>query len=116
MERLYQTTEQRQIILDWLNSEKTTLAVANKYAFSQATVSILKRKIDNDYTTLMKARVWKAVAEWKRNKSGQAEAEQLEFLGMPPTRESILKELINKELEVAGEDRLERIYKAILQA
>lgn len=116
MERLYQTTEQRQMILDWLNSEKTTLAIANKYALSQSTVSILKRNVDKEYSALMKARVIKAVAEWKRNKSGQAEAEQLEFLGMPPTRESILKELINKELEVAGEDRLERIYKAIITA
>lgn len=116
MERLYQTTEQRQLIVDWLNSEKTTLAIANKYAFSQATIYLLKRNIDKECTTMLKARVIKAVTEWKRNKSGQAEAEQLEFLGMPPTRESILKELINKELETAGEDKLERIYKAILQA
>jgi hypothetical protein len=114
MERLYQTTEQRQLIVDWLNSN-TTVHLALLYALSQSTISIIKRNLDKDYTTLMKQRVWKAVAEWKRS-SGKDDMEQLEFLGMPPTRESILKELINKELEVAGEDKLERIYKAILQA
>ena len=116
MERLYQTNEQRQLIVDWLNSERTSTTLSKKYPISQPTISKIKRNVDGDYSATMKARVWSAIAEWKRVKSGHDETEQLELFGMPPTRESILREMIQKELDTAGDDKLERIYKLIVTA
>lgn len=116
MERLYQTNEQRQLIVDWLNSERTSIALAKKYPFSQPTISNLKRNVDGDFSAMMKARVWSSIVEWNRVKSGHDETEQLELLGMPPTRKSILLEMIQKELDTAGDDKLERIYKLIVTA
>lgn len=116
MERLYQTAQERQLVLDWLRSEPTMAAMAARYAISPATIGVMRRNVDGDYSTLMKARVWKAIQEWKRRKSGQPEPEQFDLPGMPPTRRSILLEMIQKELDAAGDDKLERFYKAIITA
>lgn len=116
MERLYQTAEQRKQIMEWVRSKKTLAEMANTYAISAATIGAIRRNIDGEYSTLLQARVWKAIKEWQRAKSGQPEQEECDLPGMPPTRRSILLEMIQKELEAAGDDKLERFYKAIITA
>jgi hypothetical protein len=116
MERLYQTAEQRKQVLEWLRSEPTLAAMAAKYAISAASISTMRRNVDGDFSALLKARVWHAIREWKRAKSGNPEPEQFDLPGMPPTRRSILLEMIQKELDAAGDDKLERFYKAIITA
>lgn len=116
MELLYQTAEQRKQILEWLHSEPTQAAMAAKYAISAASIGAMRRNIDGDFSALLKARVWHAIREWKRAKSGQPVMEECDLPGMPPTRRSILLEMIQKELDAAGDDKLERFYKAIITA
>lgn len=116
MQRLYQTAEQRQQVLDWLRSEPTLAEMAARYTISSASIGTMRRNVDGDYSPLLKARVWNAIREWKRAKSGQPEPEQFDLPGMPPTRRSILLEMIQKELDTAGDDKLERFYKAIITA
>lgn len=116
MERLYQTAEQRQTILERLHSEPTLAAMAARYAIGSATIGVMRRNIDGEFSTLLRARVRNAIREWKRAKSGQPEREECDLPGMPPTRRSILLEMIQKELDAAGDDKLERFYKAIVTA
>ncbi len=116
MERLYQSAEQRKQVLEWLQSERTQAAMAAKYAISAATISALRRFMDGEFSSMLKARVWQAIREYKRAKSGQPELEECDLPGMPPTRRSILLEMIQKELDAAGDDKLERFYKAIITA
>jgi hypothetical protein len=114
MERLYQTAEQRQMILEWVNSEKTTAAMATRYTISAATIGAMRRNVDGEYSKIMRARVWRAIRDFQQGKNGQPE--QFDLPGMPPTRRSILLEMIQKELDAAGDDKLERFYKAIITA
>ena len=115
MTKLYQTAEQRQQIREWLQSgSQKELSI--KYAFSHSSINRLCRNVDKEFSHIMKARVWNAIREWKRSKSGQTEPEQIDLPGMPPTRRSILLEMIQKELDEAGDDKLERFYKAIITA
>lgn len=116
MERLFNTTQERALIQEWLYSERTQAAMADKYAISPAVVGAMRRNIDGEYSTIMRRRVWNAIREWHRAKNGQPEFEQIELPGMPPSRRSILLDMIQKELEQAGEDKLERIYKAVVTA
>lgn len=116
MERLYNTAEERQQILEWARSKKTLAEMAAKYAISSATIGMIRRNVGGEYSPILKARVWKAIWDWKRAKSGQPEPEQIDLPGMPPTRRSILLELIQKEMAAAGDDKLERFYKAIITA
>jgi hypothetical protein len=76
----------------------------------------MRRNIDGDFSSLLKARVWQAIRLWKQTKSGQPAMEECDLPGMPPTRRSILLEMIQKELNTAGDDKLERFYKAIVTA
>lgn len=115
MERLYQTAEQRQQIREWLNSEPQK-QISEKYAISYASINKMSRNVDKEFSPIMKARVWKAIREWKRAKRDNPEPEQVDLPGMPPTRRSILLEMIQKELDAAGDDKLERFYKAIITA
>lgn len=116
MERLYQNAEQRQQVLDWLRSKKTQADMAAAYAISTGAIGAMRRNVDGEYSSLLRVRVWRAIREWKRAKSGQPETEQFDLPGMPPTRRSILLEMIQKELDAAGDDKLERFYKAIVTA
>ena len=116
MEQLYQTYEQRQTLLEWLQSEPTLAAMAAKYAISAASIGAMRRNVDGDYSSLLKARVWQAIRLWKQTKSGQPEQMECDLPGMPPTRRSLLLEMIQKELDDAGDDKLERFYKAIITA
>jgi hypothetical protein len=116
MTRLYNTGEERAVILDWLRSERTLADMAARYAISAATIGAMRRNIDGEYSPLLRSRVTHAIREWKRDKSGSPEPEQIDLPGMPPTRRSILLDMIQKELDAAGDDRLERIYKAIITA
>ena len=116
MERLYQTAEQRKQVLEWLQSEQTLAAMATKYAISAASIGTMRRNIDGEFSALLRARVWRAIREYKRAKSGQPEQLECDLPGMPPTRRSILLEMIQKELDAAGDDKLERFYKAIITA
>lgn len=116
MERLYQTAEQRKQVLEWLQSEPTQAAMSAKYAISTAAIGTMRRNVDGDYSSLLKARVWQSIRLWKQGKGGQSEQLECDLPGMPPTRRSILLEMIQKELDTAGDDKLERFYKAIVTA
>lgn len=114
MERLYQTAEQRKQILEWLQSETTQAAMAAKYAISTATIGTMRRNLDAEFSSLLKARVWQAIRLWKQTNGNHPKLVECDLPGMPPTRRSILLEMIQKELDAAGDDKLERFYKAIL--
>jgi len=114
MERLYNTPEEKKLLAEWLRSKKTLADMAAKYAISTGSIGAMRRNIDAEFSPLLRARVWQAIREWKRAKSGQTEPEQFDLPGMPPTRRSILLEMIQKELDAAGDDKLERFYKAII--
>jgi hypothetical protein len=116
MERLYQTAEQRKQVLEWLRSEPTLAAMATKYAISAASIGAMRRNVDGEYSALLRARVWQAIRAYKRARNGQQETEECDLPGMPPTRRSILLEMIQKEMDAAGDDKLERFYKAIVTA
>ena len=116
MEKLFNSAEQRQQVLEWLRSEKTQAAMAAKYTISAAAIGSMRRNVDGEYSPLLRARVWQAIRKWKLAKSGRPEFEQEELPCMPPSRRSILLEMIQKELDAAREDKLERVYKAIVTA
>jgi hypothetical protein len=116
MERLYQTAEQRKQVQEWLRSKKTQAQMAEKYAISAGAIGAMRRNVDGEYSPLMRARVWNAIREYKRAKGEMGDAETCDLPGMPPTRRSILLEMIQKELDAAGDDKLERFYKAIVTA
>lgn len=116
MERLYNTPEEKKLIIEWLRSKKTQAEMAERYAISAATIGQMRRNIDGEFSVILKARVRNAVHEWLRKKSGNPEPEQFDLPGMPPTRRRILLEMIQKELDAAGDDKLERFYKAIITA
>ena len=116
MEKLYQTAQERQVVLDWLYSCRTQADMSARYAISMAAIGAMRRNADGEYSRLMKVRVWNAIRQWKRAKSGNQEPTQIDLPGMPPTRRSILLEMIQKEMEAAGDDKLERFYKAIITA
>ena len=116
MERLYQTLEQKQQLREWLYSKTTLAEMAASYAISTASIGFMRRNIDGEYSRSMRARVWQAIRVYKRANTGQPEQVECDLPGMPPTRRSILLELVQKELDAAGDDKLERFYKAIITA
>jgi len=114
--KLYNTADEKKQVFAWLRSKKTQAEMSAKYAISAASIGAMRRNIDGEFSPLLVMRVWQAIREWNRAKSGNADPAQFDLPGMPPTRRSILLEMIQKELDAAGDDKLERFYKAIITA